>query len=288
MSMTSIIAENHDFRAAVKAGTKRPKVPKPGPNYIQPASKRHGLVGTAFDYLIGYILEHRNRGMVKKSGAPIAIRSYCILRDLARSDDQRRKVQDVEALIINHMRNADDFIASGDLTREMIASTLQVANLDQIYRAGILPRQLIKKAYEADIDDINRMYRAVPLERFTATKEAFTGPDFGQSSRLIGGADADFIIDGALIDTKTSMKLAIPLSMWCQVVGYYLLNRVERLKGHAFYDVDRIGFYFARHGQFLEIDIEQAIDDPNELLRAMFFLVPAVNDGWEVPASQID
>jgi hypothetical protein len=270
MSMTSIIAENHEFRAAVKSGTRRPKVPKPGPNYSEPGSKRHGLVGTAFDYLIGYILEHRNKGKVTRSGTPIALRALFILRDTANTAAEINQVNNVEAMILRHMAQADAFIEKGNLTRELIASTLQVANLDQIYRAGIMPRQLIKKTYIEDINDIHRMVQAIPLDRFTANKEAFTGPDFGHSSRLIGGADADFIIDGALIDTKTSMKLAIPLSMWCQVVGYYLLNRVERLKGHAFYDVDRIGFYFARHGQFLEIDIEQAIDDPNELLRAMF------------------
>lgn len=272
MSLTALIAANKEFRSAVKAHTLRPEITGASAVYAEPRTKRHGLVGTAFDYLVGYVLERYAPDKVASRGEPVALRSLQILRSIAKSDGQRKEIRAVELAIEQHHIHAQCFIEDGHLTRELVASCLKMANLDQIYRAGIMPRSLLITPSPSDIADIFAMYRILPEERLSASTEVHIGPSFGWSSHLVGGADADFILDGSLIDTKTSMTLKIPLAMWCQVVGYYLLNRVEKLKGHPFIDIDRLGIYFARYGTIVDVPVSESILDPDLLTRKLFSL----------------
>jgi hypothetical protein len=60
----------------------------------------------------------------------------------------------------------------------------------------------------------------------------------------VGGADADFILDGRLIDIKSTVRSDLhKLPDWLrQLVGYVLLDYSDRHR------IQSVGFYFARHG----------------------------------------
>lgn len=269
MSLTGLIQKNKPFRDAVKASTRRPVVSRQNAVFIEPRSKRHGLVGTAFDYLVGYRIEHNTPGLIKTKTSLSANKAIQILKQMTRTERDRESVRDAERRIEACEVHASIFVENGYLTPEFVGSLLEVSQLDQIYRAGVLPRLPLSKASRADIEDVFALYGAMPKERFVARRDAYVGPDFGVASQIVGGADADFVIDGTLIDTKTTVKKAITLAMWCQIIGYYLLNRIEKNVGSCFIDIDRIGIYFARYGEFYEVDVVDSIPDPEGLTMVM-------------------
>ncbi|MFJ9589714.1 hypothetical protein [Streptomyces acidicola] len=71
------------------------------------------------------------------------------------------------------------------------------------------------------------------------------GPVFTGSSDL-GGADADFIVGGLLIDCKaTTRPHTINRPAVQQLVGYLLLDYDDA------YAIDRVGLYLSRHGSLI-------------------------------------
>jgi hypothetical protein len=78
--------------------------------------------------------------------------------------------------------------------------------------------------------------RSVPDDR------RICGPVFAGSTD-IGGADADFIIDGTLIDCKaTTHPRRLGRDEIYQLAGYLLLDYDDR------YGIDRVGIYLSRQG----------------------------------------
>ena len=51
------------------------------------------------------------------------------------------------------------------------------------------------------------------------------------------------ILDGTLIDIKTTKSAAFTQDMYNQVLGYYALSTLDRK-----IRIDAVGIYFARHG----------------------------------------
>ena len=74
-------------------------------------------------------------------------------------------------------------------------------------------------------------------------------------SHDVGGADADLIVDGTLIDIKTSVKPVINADYIWQLLGYTLLDYSDR------YHIDSIGLYMSRQGILFKWDLAAAIAD---------------------------
>ena len=72
-------------------------------------------------------------------------------------------------------------------------------------------------------------------------------------SRDVGGADADLIVDGALIDIKTTIEPKIRNEWLWQLLGYVLLDYSNRQ------GIDKVGMYLARQGLLFQWDLEEAI-----------------------------
>lgn len=267
--MTSLIKHNRSFREAVKALTVRPEISKASNYFVEPKTKQYMLVGTAFDCLVGYTIEHLSGSKVRSKSSLVADRSLAIMRHDGGDEAFLAHVQNAQRRVDHLKDNAEKFIKSGQLNHEFASGLIEVSQLDQIYRAGLYPRLPLPRASKKNVEDLVAMYNIMPVERLTAMKSAFIAPDFGHSSQLVGGADADFIIDGALLDTKTTIKKSIPLAMWCQVVGYYLLNHIEKTVGNPYIDIDRIGIYFSRYGEICEVSVKESIKDPETLTLIM-------------------
>lgn len=71
----------------------------------------------------------------------------------------------------------------------------------------------------------------------------------------VGGADADLIVDGTLIDIKTSVKPEVKADYIWQLLGYTLLDYSDR------YHIDSIGLYMSRQGILFKWDLAEAIAD---------------------------
>ena len=69
----------------------------------------------------------------------------------------------------------------------------------------------------------------------------------------VGGADADMIIDGVLIDIKTTVETKIIADWVWQLLGYVLLDYSDH------HQISAIGLYMARQGQLIKWDLDEAI-----------------------------
>ena len=72
-------------------------------------------------------------------------------------------------------------------------------------------------------------------------------------SRDVGGADADIVVDGVLIDIKATVRPEIRSDWIWQLLGYVLLDYSDRHR------IDSIGLYLARQGELIKWDLDDAI-----------------------------
>ncbi|MEU9348025.1 hypothetical protein AB0D74_43200 [Streptomyces sp. NPDC048278] len=80
----------------------------------------------------------------------------------------------------------------------------------------------------------------------TPEHERVCGPTFAGSNH-VGGADADFIVAGRLIDCKATIHpQRISRDQLYQLAGYLLLDYDNR------YGIERVGLYLSRQGQLVE------------------------------------
>jgi hypothetical protein len=111
---------------------------------------------------------------------------------------------------------------------ELIRAAVDLAQLDLVYRIGLLDLQPIN---DAMIEDIGNMLALVRAEEFRAKRMCVLNPTFGDASLLVGGADGDLFIDGTLIDIKVNKNLELGRDIFNQLFGYYCLSCLGRVDG---------------------------------------------------------
>ena len=90
--------------------------------------------------------------------------------------------------------------------------------------------------------------------------EIIFNPTFGESSRMIGGADADIYINGVIYDFKVHKENKWSLADARQLIGYYVLDSIakdvkdaqNKLKSVP---VKKVALYNARYGEIAFYDI---------------------------------
>lgn len=88
-----------------------------------------------------------------------------------------------------------------------------------------------------DIVDCIRLFEILDTNEALAGSEVVLNPTFGLASQAIGGADADCILDGTLVDIKTTGNAAFKPDYWRQLVGYLTLADIhERIFQTGVYD----------------------------------------------------
>jgi hypothetical protein len=130
-----------------------------------------------------------------------------------------------------------------------------LALFEEVYRTGrsgdsVLmvpsPRQsldeLLAISEDAWIDDLCAL-STVFYDNYhhLLTQPHVLNPTFS-GSLDVGGADADLVVDGCLIDIKTSITPQIKPRYLYQLAGYLLLDYDDKLK------IDSVGIYMARQG----------------------------------------
>ncbi|MBI3965064.1 MAG: hypothetical protein HY329_05450 [Chloroflexi bacterium] len=82
-------------------------------------------------------------------------------------------------------------------------------------------------------------------------KRVALNPTFAGSAH-VGGADADLVLDGYLIDIKTAVRPneAVPIALY-QLLRYTLLDYDDR------YGIEAVGIYFATQGQLVRWPLER-------------------------------
>jgi hypothetical protein len=140
-----------------------------------------------------------------------------------------------------------------------------LALFEQIYRAGpTIQSPLFANEYQS-IDDLLNLANLVTTDDIAEISYTFhdqfedwlqrpvaLNPKFDGSAG-VGGADADLILDGCLIEIKTTINPKIDLDWIYQLLGYTFLDYTNQ------HNIDAIGLYMARQGLFIQWPLQEAI-----------------------------
>ena len=252
MSLTALIKDDKELRHKISNAFSRPNLEKNKPLLAEPLTKNYGLVGTAFDYIFRFFLEKINNSS-NPSQVWIAERGISLFGE---------EVFEIGSEIIKNVKYLkEEFIQTGILSEELIRQTLRMSYIDIVCRAPVGMEDIGKDADKADIEDIKNQFSLIDERLFRSEEICLLNPEFGEATRLVCGADADFLIDKKLIDIKTTKNLQLKIKDFCQIIGYLMLHRISGIDERKDIEIDQLGIYYSRYGYLFLFDIKDLIDD---------------------------
>ena len=118
---------------------------------------------------------------------------------------------------------------------------------------GVTPSQFIELVEAHWIEDLKELsWLFYDRCSHLLTLPATLNPTFTGSSD-IGGADADLIVDGTIIEIKSTVQSEIEVDYVRQLLGYVLLDYDDAHK------ISSVGLYMARQGLLFQWDLSEAI-----------------------------
>lgn len=224
----------------------------------QPHTNNYTWVGTAFDYLFRFFLEYHNKELIQydKTVNWVSEQGY---EHMVQNKDyfEIKDIKTAKKYLIFAKKQHLIFLKNGKITDNIIESALKLAQLDVVVRRGELPENF-GDINQHDVEDLQNLIEKIDIDKFKAKYRIKLNPNFSRSE-LIGGADADLIIDDCLIDIKTSKSSAFKKVYFEQLVTYAILhwldiddkcrtmtsksqiNEFQRSEG-----IYKIGIYFSR------------------------------------------
>lgn len=231
----------------------------PTPKIIRcrtPAAPRRtrdwGLVGRAFDYLLRFHIEHinRQRECRLKAGEWVAFwarhwRQPRIDRALALAAGQYQR-----------------FVSTGRATDLLLTAVMWLARADSAARDNAMVAALLMAGIGkhespqnlADLRALLQLARQRPEFLAPRGSQIVMNPTFGNASGLVGGADADFILNETLVEVKTTSEMSWGPD-YRQLVAYAALDLLER-RGTTALNRPRIRYvdvYYARFGRIVGV-----------------------------------
>lgn len=270
MSLSSIIHDQKEIRDGLRA-----RVVKPSIHFeaikAKPLTANSRIVGTAFDYVLRFFLERINsvaqsRGWIAERGAELigtSIYKYDI-DDNTLSHKVDRKRRQADTYIDEAKSEHHAYLKTGHVTDKLLFAALRLAYLDVAVRAG--PDRIdwvhLKSPDAKDVVDLRRLLTLVKASSFKAKRVCLLNPTFG-AARLVGGADADLLLDDCLIDIKTTKNPYLDNRDFLQLIGYYLLHGLDGIhcdgSKTTAHKVNSLAIYFARSGYLWKIPVEEVL-----------------------------
>lgn len=260
MSLTRFIALP-DVKARLTQEFPLPSTALKGEMLAPPVTKNYPTVGTAFDYLIRFYLERLNPGCVTRPW--IAETSVELARLYPKHLGGPQVFVEASKLLERAKENHRRYLKTGELGDHIFTSAIHLAQLDIIYRTATVDPNM-GTVDSGDLADLSNLIALVEPEVFRSREICMLNPDFGDASHLVGGADADIVIDGTLVDIKTSKYLDFRREHYDQLIGYYLLSRiggrVGAVEGLSF---RKLAIYYSRYGVLHSVSADAIESKPN-------------------------
>jgi hypothetical protein len=222
-------------------------LPKNTDNYPWPT------VGTAFDYRLRFHYQQFDVArLVARNGARLLAQVWRL------GQEEPQAFIELVARVQTSLQAADGSKkVSTKLEQQLAEYSYVLALYEQCYRApagddwpimrlGPLATmdQLVATAPAFVLDDIKAMSQLVHSTQpsMLSGTDVTLNPSFGDASVKLGGADADLVVDGRLIDIKSKKVAEIErVELW-QLLGYAMADADD------FLSIQEVGIYFSRHG----------------------------------------
>lgn len=283
MSLKAFL-KNNDVKDKFAKEFEIPAIRLTGQILAPPQTTNYSLVGTAFDYLMRFYLGRINPKAIKSEwvaeNAPkrlltiLAGNANAIIeidcetgkasvRDTLVAKQSSDLGEKVEKILNDAKKEYEKYLKTGELNDELFCATLLLAQLDPIYRAGIIDPH-IGTIDANDIQDLKNLVSLIDENKFKCRNVCVLNPTFGKAFALIGGADADLLIDDALIEIKTTKFLKLQRDDFDQLIGYYVLCLIGEIRGlPKKIDINFLAIYFSRHAFLLKIPVEEIVKNHN-------------------------
>lgn len=254
MSLTSIL-ETPQARAFLKPIIRSPAMKPEKMIKAPPLLKDASRLGVAFDYGFRFGLDARSLGKADKSVAatglkklPALVDDPVLLRSAREQFDQAMSV----LTRLSPQSTLDDAAAE---------ALIRLASLDYIFRCRRLEYLQLPTRSE-ELADLKALYALIPWAQFEGKQRVLLNPTFGEGSGLVGGADADIVVDDCVIEIKTVKDISVELAFVRQLVGYALLaNEYGITTLSQLYPgrITRLAVYFSRTGQLFSFPLSEVI-----------------------------
>jgi len=298
MSITSILSYGNPKFKEYRSELAKYQIPKYNLGKFElraePHSQNYAIVGTAFDYLLRFTIE-RNFAAFVESREWVAESAVDFLTNNSSITFDSLDTNSYDTLLKNNKKLAKEIDSRFQYVKEifyysyvnkhktvdtdLIMGCLFLAKLDALVRSGYWNLYSIDffSESEADVSDIKSLIEICDINIFKPKNKIILNPTFEKSSSLVGGADADIILDDILIDIKVTKKLKITRNYYNQLISYYLLHLIEKSKQRTELTINKLGFYFARYGCLLLIQTDK-IGTPESFLSVIDVLKKNLNN----------
>ena len=256
MSLTSFLRDHDEVSIVLDSTFEKPDIRLDTPRQAEPQTSNYALIGTAFDYVLRFWLERQYDDATSK---PWVAHTGHELAQLMEIDVETNDGRKMSTVLANAEQNHQEYLDTGKMTDELLASTLDLARFDWVYRSSQPPKNL-GEAASGDIDDLRQLYTIIPESEFMGATSVLLNPKFGSASQLVSGADADIILDGTLLDVKTVKEPTVKPDYWRQLVGYTILADLASDEFEDRPEITEVGLYFARHGVVWRTSAKQIHD----------------------------
>ena len=285
MSLTSILKDKA-LKIKFKQNFPAPRIKLDGPITAPPQTAHYSMIGTAFDYVLRFHLERVfpdavTRQLVAEDAVNyIRYRSgeYALADDVAVKVDSnqemdekfdyvrnlfpnaklveitkgnpefKKMIKPAETVLGTALENVKRFHKTGIIKDLFLESCLSLARLDVVFRTGMLfSETIVSSEDKRDLADLRRLLVVAKKVIPKPKHRLLLNPLFTKSG-LVGGADADMILDDTLIDIKTTKSLKFTQEMYSQLLGYYALDTGKRKITH-------VGIYFSRYGIYHAVPV---------------------------------
>jgi hypothetical protein len=274
MSLTSLIRYKTPVRERMALDFPRPRLKLDAPILVPSAGVNDALIGTAFDYLLRFHVQRQNRHAIAREWIAEGAHARIVeiletgfvktplgwLRLMPKGEQALSKARDTMAgYIADAKRHFARFMQGGALSTELLRGSLNLARCDMCHRAGMLGAQLGDAPRRADVEQLRRLVVATDWSAFKAKRVCLLNPCFG-GAEMVGGADADLLLDETLIEVKTTADLRIETHDWRQLIGYAALNEHFPVGCGKSLPIRRAGFYFSRHAYLVTWPMTELVD----------------------------
>lgn len=276
MSLLAFLSQK-DVRDRFNQTFPKPKFANNQPLLAPPRTKNYGLIGTAFDYLLRFQIKAIN---------PHAIERGWVAQNTLRffkNQGMTRLYEQAYLFITEAKEHYADFLKTQQMTDKLIVSALRLAKLDAIYRTKKIDPNF-EQIDDEDIADLKALFDIVNPKHFTSSGTILLNPTFGLGSDVVGGADADLIIDDALIEIKTVKEFALERRDFNQLIGYYILSQFDAIDdAPPGLEIKRLGIYFSRYAYLFVFDVSDVIEPQTFPEFLEWFKVRSGNSGLLEP-----